>query len=92
MFIHEAQYFEPVMRNIETFLQDTQAYVSGKVFVELLPHRFIIHGIESAHDLMKSGFGEYGEMNKNWSGDDVKGFTKILANSMQIFKHVNDKS
>ncbi|MDH5366229.1 MAG: argininosuccinate synthase [Cyclobacteriaceae bacterium] len=89
MFIHESQYFEPVMRNIETFLEDSQANVSGSVYVELHPYRFVIQGIKSKHDLMTSDFGEYGEVNKNWSGDDVKGFTKILANSMQIFKHVN---
>ncbi len=91
MFIHEAQYFEPVMRNIETFLSDTQENVSGKVFIQLNPYRFTVDGIESSHDLMTSDFGEYGEINKNWSGDDVKGFTKILANSMQIFNHVNKK-
>jgi argininosuccinate synthase len=91
MFIHEAQYFEPVMRNIETFLSDTQENVSGKVFIQLNPYRFTVNGIESSHDLMTSDFGEYGEINKNWSGDDVKGFTKILANSMQIFNHVNKK-
>ncbi len=90
MFIHEGQYFEPVMRDIETFLASTQVNVSGIVKVELHPYRFVIQGIESQHDLMTSDFGEYGEMNKNWSGEDVKGFTKILANSMQIFKHVNE--
>jgi argininosuccinate synthase len=89
MFIHEGQYFEPVMRDIETFLESTQANVSGTVKVELHPYRFVIQGIESKHDLMTADFGEYGEMNKNWSGDDVKGFTKILANPMQIFQHVN---
>jgi argininosuccinate synthase len=89
MFIHESHYFEPVMRNIETFLEATQTNVSGTVTVELHPYRFIVQGITSDHDLMTSDFGEYGEINKNWSGDDVKGFTKILANSMQIFKHVN---
>ena len=87
--IHESQYFEPVMRNIETFLEDTQVNVSGTVSVKLHPYRFNIQGIESKHDLMTADFGAYGEMNKNWSGDDVKGFTKILANSMQIFNHVN---
>ena len=88
MFIHEAQYFEPVMRNIETFLEDTQSKVSGEVFVQLLPYRFVVQGIESPFDLMKSGFGEYGEMNNRWSGDDVKGFTKMLANPMLIHRHV----
>ncbi len=89
MFIHESQYFEPVMRNIEAFLSDTQINVNGKVLIELHPYRFIIQGIESKNDLMNSDFGEYGELNKNWTGDDVKGFSKILANPMQIYKHVN---
>lgn len=89
MFIHESHYFEPVMRNIESFLESTQKNVTGTVTVKLHPYRFIVQGIESKHDLMNSSFGEYGEMNKNWSGNDVKGFTKILANSMQIYKHVN---
>ncbi len=90
MFIHEAQYFEPVMRDIEQFLESTQQNVTGTVFVKLLPYRFIIEGIESRHDLMKSGYGDYGEMNKQWSGDDVKGFTKIIANSLKIHRHVNE--
>lgn len=89
MFIHEAQYFEPVMRNIETFLEDSQKHVSGKVFVELHPYRFVVNGIESKHDLMSSDFGDYGEVNKRWSGEDVKGFTKLLANPIQLFNHVN---
>ncbi|MBS3993696.1 MAG: argininosuccinate synthase [Bacteroidetes bacterium] len=89
MFIHESQYFEPVMRNIESFLEASQENVTGKVFMELHPYRFVIQGIKSENDLMTSDFGEYGEINKNWTGNDVKGFTKILANPMQIFKHVN---
>lgn len=92
MFIHEAQYFEPVMRNIEKFLEDTQTNVTGMVSVELHPYRFIVQGIESKYDLMKSGFGDYGEKNNNWSGEDVKGFIKIMANPMKIYKHVNDKA
>ncbi len=91
MFLHEAMYQEPVMRNIETFLEATQENVTGKVFVKLLPYRFEMQGIESEHDLMKSGFGEYGETVKAWSADDVKGFTKILANSLKIYNKVNRK-
>lgn len=91
MFIHESQYFEPVMRDIETFLQNTQSSVSGKVFLKLHPYRFEILGVESDYDLMTSDFGEYGETNKNWSGEDVKGFIKILANPMQIYNHINKK-
>jgi argininosuccinate synthase len=89
MFIHESNYFEPVMRNIEVFLSDTQKTVSGKVFITLNPYRFSIDGIQSEYDLMNSDFGDYGEANKNWSGEDVKGFTKILANAHHIYNHVN---
>lgn len=89
MFVHESQYFDPVMRNIEEFLQSTQESVSGKVFLKLHPYRFEILGIESPFDLMNTSFGDYGEMNKNWTGEDVKGFTKILANSMKIHQSVN---
>lgn len=91
MFLHEAMYHEPVMRNIETFLEATQENVTGKVFVKLLPYRFELQGIASEHDLMKSGFGEYGETVKAWTADDVKGFTKILANSLKIYHKVNKK-
>ena len=89
MFIHESQYFEPVMRNIETFLQDSQQNVSGEVSVALHPYRFEVQGIVSDHDLMKSDFGDYGEVNKAWTGEDIKGFTKIISNSMKIYQNVN---
>jgi argininosuccinate synthase len=91
MFLHEAMYHEPVMRNIETFLEDSQENVTGKVFVKLLPYRFELQGIESEHDLMKSGFGDYGETVKAWTADDVKGFTKIMSNSLKIYHKVNKK-
>jgi len=91
MFLHEAMYHEPVMRNIETFLESTQENVTGKVFVKLKPYHFELQGIESEHDLMKSDFGEYGETVKAWSADDVKGFTKILSNSLKVYNSVNKK-
>jgi len=84
MLLHEAQYFEPVMRNIEKFLEDSQERVSGDVFVTLYPYRFEIEGVKSDFDLAGAKFGSYGEENTLWTGDDVKGFTKILANSMFI--------
>jgi argininosuccinate synthase len=90
MLMHEGQYLDPVMRNIETFLEDTQETVSGKVFVKLETKRFELEGIESENDLMASKFGQYGEMNNAWSGEDVKGFTKILANSMLIQKQTQE--
>jgi len=90
MFLHEAMYQEPVMRNIEDFLESTQENVTGKVIVKLKPYHFELVGIESDHDLMNSGFGEYGETVEAWTADDVKGFTKILSNSLKIYNKVNN--
>jgi argininosuccinate synthase len=89
-WLHEGQMLDPTMRNIEKFLEDSQATVSGRVFVTLEPYRFIITGIESKHDLMSSRFGSYGEMNSGWTGDDVKGFAKIFGNQTAIFHKIND--
>ncbi|HAI74928.1 MAG TPA: argininosuccinate synthase, partial [Microscillaceae bacterium] len=89
MFLHEAQYFEPVMRQIETFLEQTQAHVSGKAWVKLMPYHFEIQGIESASDLMNSSFGSYGEMNNAWTGEDAKGFIKLFANPLQLYYSVH---
>ncbi len=91
MFLHESQYIDPVMRNIEVFLENSQENVSGKVSVKLKPYHFELVGIESDHDLMNSDFGDYGEMSKAFTGDDVKGFTNILATSLKIFHSVNKK-
>lgn len=89
MMLHEGQYLDPVMRNIEQFLADTQSNVSGKVKLQLHPYRFEIEGIISTNDLMNAKFGDYGEMNKTWSGQDVKGFAKILSNQINIHQSVN---
>jgi argininosuccinate synthase len=89
-WLHEGQMLDPTMRNIEKFLEDSQATVSGKVFVTLEPYRFTVTGIESAHDLMSSRFGSYGEMNSGWTGDDVKGFAKIFGNQTAIFHKINE--
>ena len=90
MMVHEGQFLDPVMRDIEVFLESTQKNVSGTVIVKLSPYRFDIVGIESDKDLMSSEFGQYGEMNNGWSGEDVKGFTKILANQTKIYNAVNE--
>lgn len=91
MFLHESLYLDPVMRNIESFLENTQENVNGKVFVALKPYRFELQGIESPNDLMSSDFGHYGEESKAWTGDDVKGFTNILGNYLKIYHSVNRK-
>ena len=89
MFMHEAMYSEPVMRDIEKFLENSQRNVSGKVFITLRPYTFTLVGIESAHDLMNAKFAEYGEMNNAWTADDVKGFTKITSMPLKIYHAVN---
>ncbi|MDR0758040.1 MAG: argininosuccinate synthase [Tannerella sp.] len=85
MFLHEAQYLEPVMRDMEAFLQSTQQRVTGRVFLTLRPYHYTLTGIESPYDLMKSEFGVYGEEQKAWTADDVKGFTRILGNQMKTY-------
>ena len=91
-WLHEGQLLDPTMRNIESFLTDTQKNVTGKVFVTLLPYRFLVTGIESENDLMNNKFGSYGEMNNSWTGDDVKGFAKIFGNQNSIYHLThNDK-
>lgn len=89
MLLHEGQFLDPVMRDIEVFLENTQQNVTGTVTVKLAPYRFEVVGITSDKDLMKSDFGQYGEMNNGWSGEDVKGFTKILANQSKIYNSIN---
>ncbi|MDR1022063.1 MAG: argininosuccinate synthase [Prevotellaceae bacterium] len=89
MLLHEAQYLEPVMRDIEKFLESTQQNVSGSVEVKLQPYHFSVVGCKSNHDLMSSKFGEYGEINRAFTGSDVKGFTNILSMQMKIYGGVN---
>ncbi|MFV0506382.1 MAG: argininosuccinate synthase [Bacteroidales bacterium] len=89
MFLHESQYLEPVMRDIEEFLESSQKTVSGKVCIKLKPYHFELIGIDSPHDLMKSDFGEYGEMHNAWTSDDAKGFIKILGNPLKIYHSIN---
>jgi argininosuccinate synthase len=91
MLLHDGQYFEPVLRNIEAFLTDSQKTVTGEVYVTLKPYHFSLNGIASKHDLMKSKFGEYGETNKAWTADDAKGFIKILGTANKIYHSVNSE-
>lgn len=92
MFLHEAQYLEPVMRDIEAMLESSQRNVSGRVIIELKPYHYTLVGVESDFDLMKADFGEYGEMNKAWTSDDAKGFTKIYAMTNKIYHSVQKKN
>ena len=92
MFLHEAQYLDPVMRDMEAYLDSTQKHVNGTVELTLRPYCFQLVGVDSPFDLMKTDFGEYGEVNKAWSADDVKGFTTIMANPMKIYYNVTRRA
>jgi argininosuccinate synthase len=87
-WLHDGQILDPVMRDIEAFLQHSQNHVIGDVFVELMPYRFQITGIESKYDLMNNKFGKYGEMNNGWTGEDVRGFSKIFGNQTMIWRQI----
>lgn len=89
-WMHEGQFLDPVMRNIECLLEDTQKNVTGEVYVQLAPYRFQVTGIRSEYDLMSAKFGSYGEMNNTWTGDDVKGFTKIFGNQVAIYHKITE--
>ena len=89
-WLHEGQYLDPIMRDIESFLTSSQQNVTGDVHIQLYPYRFQVIGIDSKYDLMSSKFGKYGEMNLGWTGDDVKGFTKIFGNQTAIYHQVKE--
>ena len=89
-WLHEGQVLDPVMRDIEAFFQSSQQHVTGDVFLQLMPYRFQVTGIESPYDLMNSTFGKYGEMNAGWSGNDVRGFSKIFGNQTAIYHAVKN--
>jgi argininosuccinate synthase len=91
-WLHEGQYLDPVMRDIETYLTSTQLQVTGDVKVQLFPYRFQVIGIDSPNDLMSSKFGKYGEMNLGWTGDDVRGFSKIFGNQTMIYHQVRKEN
>ncbi|HUX84790.1 MAG TPA: argininosuccinate synthase domain-containing protein [Chitinophagaceae bacterium] len=89
-WLHEGQILDPVMRDLEAFLESTQQQVTGKVFLTLFPYRFRVNGISSPFDLMNAGFGQYGEMNTGWTGQDVRGFSKIFGQQTSIWQKVHE--
>jgi argininosuccinate synthase len=91
-WMHEGQILDPVMRDIEAYFINSQQNVSGTVFVQLQPYRFMVTGIQSEYDLMSSKFGKYGEMNNGWSGEDVRGFSKIFGNQTVIYHQVQESA
>jgi argininosuccinate synthase len=91
-WLHEGQILDPVMRDIEAFLANSQANVTGDVFIQLMPYRFQVTGISSPFDLMNSKFGKYGEMNSGFTGQDVRGFSKIFGNQTVIWNNVQEEN
>lgn len=93
MFLHESQYLEPVMRDIEAMLESSQRNVNGTVIVELRPLSMFMVGVDSPDDLVKTKFGEYGEMQKGWTADDAKGFIKVLSTPLRVYyaNHKNEQ-
>lgn len=91
-WLHEGQILDPVMRDIEAYLESSQRNVTGEVFITLMPYRFQVTGIDSKYDLMSSAFGSYGEMNSGWTGEDVRGFSKIFGNQTMIYHLVKESA
>lgn len=89
--MHEAQYLEPVMRDMEAFMESTQESVCGTVDILLRPYNFFVLGCTSKFDMMSSKFGEYGEINKSYTGRDVVGFTKVMANPLKIYYSLHEE-
>ena len=90
--LHEAQYLDPVMRDMEAFLESSQSHVSGKVFVQLKPYQFDLLGIESKYDMMQSKVATYGEENNAWDARDARGFIKIFGNQLKISASLHDEN
>jgi len=89
MMLHEGHLLDPVMRNIETFLKDTQETVTGKVSLKLRPYSCSVEGVSSPYDLMNTSGAKYGEIQNGWTGEDVKGFTRISSNPLKIYYSLN---
>ena len=85
MFLHESQYMEPVMRDIEAMLESSQRNVNGKVTMHLRPYMFETVGVDSKDDLVKTKLGEYGEMQKGWTSEEAKGFIKVLSTPLRVY-------
>jgi len=85
MFLHESQYLEPVMTDIEAMLTSSQRNVNGTAILKLRPLGFECVGVDSKDDLLKSKLGEYGEMQRGWSAEEAKGFIKVLSTPLRVY-------
>ena len=85
MFLHESQYLEPVMPDIEAMLLSSQRNVTGTSILRLRPYGFETVGIDSPNDLTKSKLGEYGETQTGWTADEAKGFIKVSSTPLRVY-------
>lgn len=85
MFLHESQYLEPVMPDIEAMLTSSQRNVNGTAILKLRPLGFETVGVDSKDDLLKSKLGEYGEMQHGWTAEEAKGFIKVLSTPLRVY-------
>ena len=93
MFLHESQYLEPVMRDIEAMLESSQRNVTGTAILKLMPKHFETVGVDSPNDLVKNKLGEYGEVQKGWTAEDAKGFIKVTSTPLRAYyaNHPDEK-
>ena len=85
MFLHESQYLEPVMPDMEAMLTSSQRNVTGTAILELRPYSFQTVGVDSENDLTKSKLGEYGEMQHGWTAEEAKGFIKVSSTPLRVY-------
>ena len=93
MFLHESQYLEPVMRDIEAMLESSQRNVTGTAILKLMPKHFETVGVDSPNDLVKNKLGEYGETQKGWTAEEAKGFIKVTSTPLRAYyaNHPDEK-
>ena len=93
MFLHESQYLEPVMRDIEAMLESSQRNVTGTAILKLMPKHFETVGVDSPNDLVKNKLGEYGETQKGWTAEEAKGFIKVTSTPLRAYyaSHPDEK-
>ncbi len=77
--LHEGQYFDPALRDIEALITSSQARVTGETRVRLAPGRFQVVGTRSPHSMMDASVATYGEENRLWTGDEARAFARVSA-------------
>ncbi|MDQ2069587.1 argininosuccinate synthase [Natronospira bacteriovora] len=87
--IHEGQAFDPLVGNLEAFLEASQKTVSGEVRLRLYPRALSVLGVRSPHSLMDSRAAAYGEANHLWDGADARGFARVFAVGQRLSGQVH---